>query len=376
MAIVERQNGKGRALFVVWRDRAGKQHWTKVDGRSVELRPEEREHGRKAAGRLEAAIKLSVASCGTWPDPRSVRREGGTTFDEFAADWLERTKRRVDVRTYGNYAAAFRLHLSPTLGTFPLANVRRRHVLDLFEQMASTGKALNTQRNALIPLRAMLNDAIDREEIETNPALRIELHGAVREGRAPSPAELAAILSHARPDAREAIAVAAALGLRRGELFALRWSDIDFQDKVLVVHSTNHRAHVKANTKTKAGTRVVPLFRRPRAILERRRRRLDPRLTTAASFVFSNASGGPVDPGNFARREWVPACKAAGVSYHFHDLRHYGATALDEEGMAGKLRTEIVGHASEKITNGIYTHVRRSRISQAAGEFDPLRGVC
>jgi integrase len=100
-----------------------------------------------------------------------------------------------------------------------------------------------------------------------------------------------------------------------------------------------------------------------------------PRLTTPGSFVLANSIGGPVDPRNFARREWLPACKAAGVSYHLHDLRHFGATALDEQGMRGKLRTEIVGHADERITNGVYTHIRRSRFSQAAGEFDPLRGV-
>ena len=40
--------------------------------------------------------------------------------------------------------------------------------------------------------------------------------------------------------------------------------------------------------------------------------------------------------------------------------------------MSGKLRTEIIGHANEAITNSVYTHVRRERVAAAAREFDPL----
>jgi integrase len=80
------------------------------------------------------------------------------------------------------------------------------------------------------------------------------------------------------------------------------------------------------------------------------------------AFVFANAIGGAVDRGNWARREWLPALKTAGYEkkFHVHELRHFAATALDEQGMVGKLRTEIVGHANEQITNSIYTHVGAS----------------
>jgi len=59
--------------------------------------------------------------------------------------------------------------------------------------------------------------------------------------------------------------------------------------------------------------------------------------------------------------------------FHVHELRHFAATALDEQGMVGKLRTEIVGHANEEITNSIYTHVRRERVAAVAAEYDLLR---
>ena len=67
--------------------------------------------------------------------------------------------------------------------------------------------------------------------------------------------------------------------------------------------------------------------------------------------------------------------KAAGYEKRFvpHELRHFAATALDEQGLGGKLRTEVVGHANEAITDSICTHVRRERVAAAAADFDPLR---
>jgi integrase len=57
-----------------------------------------------------------------------------------------------------------------------------------------------------------------------------------------------------------------------------------------------------------------------------------------------------------------------------HELRHFAATAL-EQGIVGKLRTEIVGHVNEELTNSINTHVRRERVAAVAADYDPLGAV-
>src|SRR4051812_22790036 len=87
--------------------------------------------------------------------------------------------------------------------------------------------------------------------------------------------------------------------------------------------------------------RLVPLFPSAKTTLGARRRRLAVAPHPTA-FVFANAIGGAVDPGNWARREWLPTLKKAGLEkrFHVHELRHFAATALDEQGMVGKLRTE------------------------------------
>jgi integrase len=255
--------------------------------------------------------------------------------------------------------------------------------------LAGEGRARNTIRNVLIPLRSALNDAVDDELIAANPAARIKLpeSAPVRKAKVPTSEHLQAIMDAAEPDARETITVVAALGLRRGEVVTLRWSDIDFAEGIVHVHATNHAAQIQERTKTQAGTRLVPLFMSAARVLAARQLRLPAHLSGPDNLVFANAIGGAMDPGNWYRREWAETCRAAGLTdeietaegtkrvrprFHFHDLRHFAATQLDEQGMSGKLRTEIIGHANEDITNSVYMHVRRERVAAAAQAFDPL----
>jgi integrase len=233
----------------------------------------------------------------------------------------------------------------------------------------------NTIRNNLAPLRRMFRDALDDELVTANPAVNIEIseQAPVREANVPTLEELGKILAAAdSEDTREAITVMAGLGLRRGECFALRWGDVDFVENLVTVRATNHRARIKERPKTKAGKRLVPLFPSARQALEARKRRLGVGLHPDR-LVFTNEIGGAVDPGNWYRRCWKKALRDAGLEdrFHVHDVRHFALTALDEQGMKGKLRSEVVGHADEKITNSIYTKIRR-RVVAAADLYAPL----
>ena len=216
----------------------------------------------------------------------------------------------------------------------------------------------------------MLNDAVDDELIPGNPVARIEIprNAPVREPEPPTPDELARILAVARPSARAPIVVMASLGLRIGETFALRWADIDFEHSVVHVHATNHAGRILERTKTKAGTRLVPLYASARQVL------LDLPAPSPESLVFPNAIGGALDPHNWRRREWHRALRLSKIErdVHPHDLRHFAATQLNDQGMDGKLRSTVVGHSDERVTNSVYTHVNRTRIEEAAGRFDPL----
>jgi integrase len=262
--------------------------------------------------------------------------------------------------------------LKPALGNRELAAVTYTDIEALVAKMRGEGEAANTIRNNIIPIRKMLGQAVKGGLIPSNPALALELGGGKRRKIVPpTRGQVGKLITKARPEAREAIVVATVTGLRRGELFALRWEDVDFAQRTIRVHATNHAGHVEEKTKTEAGERFVPLFESARKVLAARKLRT--RFNRPQDFVFGSVVGTAADPGNFVRREFKPALDRAGLpAFRFHDLRHFAVSALIAEGADIKLLQAIAGHASATVTLDTYGHLMTERVSEAARLYDPL----
>jgi len=168
--------------------------------------------------------------------------------------------------------------------------------------------------------------------------------------------------------------------MRRGEILALRWSDLDSELTTAHVRRTLEvagRRLVFEEPKTRRSRRAValPAFLRP--YLERQReaqrvRRESCPSWTELDLVIDSGDGSPVNPGTFSSG-WFRFCKRAGLPHvRFHDLRHAHATLMLLQGVHPKVVSERLGHASVGITLDTYSHVLPTMQTEAVRAFDEL----
>ena len=170
-------------------------------------------------------------------------------------------------------------------------------------------------------------------------------------------------LVRAEEDAQlaELLRVAAYTGLRRGELVALRWRDVRWSERVLVVERALS-GDVEGTTKG-GRIRYVPLGDQALGALDRLSRRAN--FTSADDYVFATIAGDRPDP-SALRRRFIAARDAAGLPpLRFHDLRHTAGTLLTRVLDPVTVR-DVLGHADLKTTERYLHAVRASRLSDAA----------
>jgi integrase len=202
-----------------------------------------------------------------------------------------------------------------------------------------------------------------------------------REIRPWSLEETLTFLEAARRDPLYAVFVLAiAMGLRRGELVGLRWSDVDLDNRVL---------HVRQQTQRRRGTlsdddpksrrsRVVPmpaLCIAPLRWHRLKQREAFARTSIAWSetgYVFATRNGRPVEPRNVYRSFTRVAADAGLRVVRLHDARHGCATLLTAAGVAPRVIMEILGHSQISITMDVYTHVVHDTQREAISHMDRL----
>lgn len=234
-------------------------------------------------------------------------------------------------------------------------------------------------------LRNALQNAMREELIGRNVAKLVQAQTPnYRVNRGLTVEQARRLLREAHSDRYYALYVLALyLGMRRGELFGLRWSDIDFDRRQLEIINTLQRVEGELRLvppKTRDSQRTVPL---PRVCLdafrEQRARQAVDRLAVGpywqeSGHVFASALGTPAEPANL-RRSWYPLRTRAGLDgVKFHDLRHSCVTLLLSIGVPPNVVREIVGHADIGVTMGIYAHASLDDKREALRRLDEHLG--
>jgi integrase len=244
--------------------------------------------------------------------------------------------------------------ISPKWGTYKLSDVKPIAVERwLGDMQAAPGTKAKTKG----VMNVLFQHAMRYEWAASNP-IRLVRQGALpqQEEIALEAVEVAAILSELRDPFQTLILLAAVSGMRRGELFGLKWEDVDFElAEIRIVRSVVNQ--VEGPPKTLASRRPIPMSSELASALENWRKQTSYAKDSDWVFASPQALGEkPYWPDAVLKRHVLPAAKRAGISKRigWHTFRRTVATLLHSSGASLKTTQELLRHASPDITLGIY----------------------
>lgn len=253
-----------------------------------------------------------------------------------------------------------------------------RRFLTKLEKDATAATAKESHR----VLRSALSAACREELIPRNVAKLVEPPRP--KSRELSPWTLDETLDFLAASRRDplyaAFVLAIAMGLRRGEIVGLRWSDLDLGQRVLYVRQQVQRRRGVLYDDDPKGRRcrAVPLpamcvapLRRHRMRQAATRERMGERWQDTG-YVFTTRTGRPIEPRNLYRSFTRVAKNAELRVIRLHDARHGTATLLIAAGVAPRVVMEILGHSQISITMDVYTHVVQDTQREAISHMDRL----
>jgi integrase len=192
------------------------------------------------------------------------------TFADWATQWIalgapSRRKRPARQRAVERYEQLLRVHVVPEIGSIRLQALQGTDIDALYSKIEKGSIAARTQRHVHSVLNASLAAAVRTGKLPTNPMDRVQKvpHAGDDDenGQALDESQLAALVqSFKRSTLFPIVAVAAYTGARRGEILALRWSDLDPVAKTLrierAIEETKARGRTLKPPKTERGVRT------------------------------------------------------------------------------------------------------------------------
>jgi integrase len=329
-------------------------------------------HSLDAKGKRDAQIEtarlISAIDGGTYMAPDK------TTVAEFLDRWLDYTKTRVAPRSHERYAELARKTIAPLLGGTILNKLQPQQIASAYAKAQAIGRrdgkgglSARTVHHMHRILKQALAQAVKWSLLQRNPADAVDPPKVERTAmQTYDLAQTAELIEAMRPTRMHVPTILAVLcGMRRGEIAALRWRNVDLAAGSLVV--------IESAEQTKAGIRykepksgrgrnvalsdtVIEELKawRVRQAQEFLRLGLRP---DGDSFVVTQADGSPLQP-NSLTHEWVRLIGQTSLPrLRLHDLRHAHATHLLAAGINPKIASERLGHSKVGITLDLYSHV-------------------
>lgn len=308
-------------------------------------------------------------------------------FGDFLDHWLEQvvepSKRKP--ATKASYRDNIALHIKPGLGHFRLADLRHEHVLAFLNGKRDKGYSASTMRTFLVIIRQVLDHAVVLERVGRNVAAKVKVPEALHGTRviaAWTQDDGHRLLTAARETRFYALYVLLAMvGLRRGEVLALSWQDVDLDKGVLRVERQVQRVRgvpelIVGSPKSKSSRRAVSLPPYCLTVLHEHRERQAKERDAAGpewhdlDLVFPTTHGSYVEP-RYLNRHLQALCRRAGLDpAGVHVLRHTAATMAYALGVDWRQIQDMLGHSQLGTTMNLYVDEVPRLQQEAARRID------
>ena len=304
-------------------------------------------------------------------------KEQNITVDGWFTTWIEEYKKNsVKETTIYKYKVVYDRHIKKIMGKKKIKDVRAENIQSIYNRMSKTYSKKMINLVAAI-LSGMFKQAHKNQIIRKNPVPLTTLPKTKdkSERRVLSIEEQKRLLEDSEGLAKDMIEVLLSTGMRSGEIRALEWTDIDFNNKV--IHVTGTLAELKGNVskgapKTRTSYRDIPMLNNVYNILKRTRKeqktlkfKLGDKwklLPNLKDLVFTNERGAHISGSwlGIEIRRVEEKIRAAGHDFEHvypHSFRHTFATRCIENGMPPQVLKTILGHSTLAMTMDLYSHV-------------------
>ena len=293
---------------------------------------------------------------------------GEMSVDAWYEYWITEIKAKtVRQNTIRNHNERYKQNIKKYIGQMPLNEVKPIHCQNVLNQMADTYRN-STIKLTSITMYGMFQSAVDNELILKNPMTKYVRCTSGKPSKPPrvlSVEEQKLFLETTKESSNfNQYAFLLQTGLRTGEMIGLKWSDIDFEKRILHVSRTmEYRYSVGewriGETKTKNGCRDIPLTTEAIEILKRQKKKVQELKTVKmefSDFVFLSRKGEPTKNSAYDTKLMYYCDKVGMQRFSMHTLRHTFATRCIEAGMRPKTLQMILGHSNIGITMNLYVH--------------------
>ncbi len=350
--IRKRKDGRWEGRYLVYSEEKRKKIFRSVYGKTYTEAKEKL---------IKARIDELMPQPGNMPKTRRYTAKNYTSFASLATDWFDGIRLIKKHSTYIKYLNVYNQYLAETIGNYDITEITDELIRHEVMAVGDTELSESIERSIYCVINQIFVHAKTAHNIEVDKPVRRKSVRSIKPVKILSEKEQLDLLNVLYTDLdiyKLGVILCIFTGLRLGEICSLKWSDIDFETKILHVsrtvqriaikdeNDTVHTALFEDDPKSLHSNRYIPL---PDALYG-----LICQYKTDKEYFFNDDK--PLEPRTY-QNKFQKYLKEAGISNkNFHALRHTFATNLVTTGADVKLLSEIMGHANVQITLNRYVH--------------------